>query len=129
MFYLVLIELNERKILIWVFIPHSLEVPVLQLRATNKLRSGCRPNGPHSIEICAPVIVEPRSVQFKNSANCAADNERISCTRANEDRPNHSNAQFPTVVVGNVVPLLHRIAIFPKAGSFVEHMDEKCRLN
>jgi hypothetical protein len=74
MFYLVLIELNERKILIWVFIPQSLEVPVLQLRATNKLRSGCRPNGVHSIEFCAPGIVEPRSAQLKNSANCAADN-------------------------------------------------------
>ena len=74
-------------------------------------------------------ILEPRSAQLKNSANSAADNERISCTRANEDRYNHSNAQFPTVVVGNVVPLLDRIAIFPKADSFVEYIDEKCRLN
>ena len=44
MLYLVLIELNERKILIY-----GLEVPVLQLRATNKLRSGCRPNGVYSL--------------------------------------------------------------------------------
>ena len=74
-------------------------------------------------------ILEPRSAQLKNSANSAADNERISCTRANEDRYNHSNAQLPTVVVGNVVPFLDRKSIFPKVGSLVEFMDKKCRLN
>ena len=100
MFYLVLFEPNERKIRFFVFIPYSLKVLVLQFCAANKLQARCRPSGDHSIQICGPVLrSQPRSVQLTNSANSTSDNERSRNTRANKNGHNHSNAQFPAVVV------------------------------